>query len=127
MSPISNSQLPSLQILNLLNLDEVINISNIDPTMKFLLARHDKIAVGDSKIFFLDPYTLRNYEDTESYCESLNMTVALPKGKSENDLIAMLLRKWDNNIRSKKFNWIEAWLAIGLTREKFPKGESLSS
>ena len=122
MPPISNSNSPFLQVLNLLNLDEVINLSKIQTPMKFLLARNDKIAIGDSKIFFLDPFTLRNYEDTDRYCKNLNMTVALPINEAENDLIAKLMRKWNKTVKSSKFEWIEAWLALGLTKYRQRKG-----
>ena len=122
MPPISNSNSPFLQVLNLLNLDEVIDLSNIQTPMKFLLARNDKIAIGESKIFYLDPFTLRNYEDTERYCKSLDMTVALPRNEADNDLIAKLMRKWNNTVQSPKFEWIEAWLGLGLTKYNRRKG-----
>lgn len=111
-----------LYILNFLNLDEVFDLSNINPTIKFLIERHDKTAITDSKIFYLDPFTLRTYEDTDAYCHSLNMTVALPTNQAENDLIAQMMRGWNTNIRrnfrSAKFDWIEAWLAVGLGEEQ---------
>ena len=86
--------------------------------MQFLLEKNDKIAIGRSKIFYLDPYTLRNYEDSYTYCTNLNMTVALPTDESENDLMARLMRKWNSYIRTSKFNSIETWLAAGLSNQR---------
>ena len=115
MPPISHSETPFLQVLNLLNMDKVIDLSDISPTMQFLLDRHDKIAIDNSMIFFLDPYTLRNYDDSVKYCESLNMNIALPRNKLQNDLIAKLMRKWNRMITTPKFDSIEAWIDVGLS------------
>ena len=80
MPPIFNSGTekpihPALQILNFFNLEEVVNSLNITSPMQFLLDRNDKIAIGSSKIFYLDPYTLRNFQDSQKYCTNLNMTI----------------------------------------------------
>ena len=121
MPPIFNSGTVSepihqaLQILNFFNLEEVVNSLNMTSQMQFLLDRNDKIAIGSSKIFYLDPYTLRNFEDSYKYCTNLNMTMALPTNKSENKLMAKLMRKWNSYIKTPKFDSIETWLAIGFS------------
>ena len=109
---------PAMQVLNFFNLDDMINSFNMTSQMRFLLEHNDKIAIGRSKIFYLDPYTLRNYEDSYNYCNNLNMTVALPTDGSENDLMARLMRKWNSYIRTQKFNSIETWLAAGLSNKR---------
>lgn len=121
MPPIFNSGTVSepihqaLQILNFFNLEEVVNSLNMTSQMQFLLDRNDKIAIGSSKIFYLDPYTLRNFEDSHKYCTNLNMTLALPTDKSENKLMAKLMRKWNSYIKTPKFDSIETWLAVGFS------------
>ena len=118
MPPITHSESPFLQILNLLNMDKVINLTDINPTMRFLLDRHDKIAIDDSMIFYLDPYNIRTYADSVEYCNDLNMSVALPRSRSQNDLIAKLMLKWNTKIDTRKFDSIEPWIAVGLTEPK---------
>ena len=124
MPPIFNSGTelkpiyPALQILNFFNLEEVVNSLNMTSPMQFLLDRNDKIAIGSSKIFYLDPYTLRNFEDSQKYCTNLNMTIALPTDKSENKLMAKLMRKWNSYIKTPKFNTIETWLAVGFSEKQ---------
>ena len=128
MPPIFNSGTVSepihqaLQILNFFNLEEVVNSLNMTSQMQFLLDRNDKIAIGSSKIFYLDPYTLRNFEDSHNYCTNLNMTMALPTNKSENKLMAKLMRKWNSYIKTPKFDSIETWLAVGFS-DKQLRGE----
>ena len=109
---------PTMQVLNFFNLEDMIKSLNMTSQMRFLLEHNDKIAIGRSKIFYLNPYTLRNYEDSNAYCNDLNMTVALPTNESENDLMAKLMRKWNSYIRTPKFNSIETWLAAGLSNKR---------
>ena len=121
MPPISNLESNSqtfLQVLNHLNLDKVINLTDINPTMQFLLDRHDKIAIDNSMIFFLDPFSLRNYNDSVEYCNDHNMTVALPRNKSQNDLIAKLMLRWNSKLDTHKFGPIEPWIAVSLSEPR---------
>ena len=42
--------------------------------------------------------------------QSLNMTMALPTSKSQNDLLLKLMKHWNGRVHSPKFNTINAWI-----------------
>jgi len=108
MPPLTDNLYPFLTILA--GIENSINLTSVNPPMRYLLNHNDKIAISNTTIFYLDPYELRTFDDAFKYCQSLNFTMALPKSESHYDLINKLITKWNYRVSSPKFNSVNAWI-----------------
>ena len=70
MPPLTDQLYAFLTILA--GIENSINLTSVDPPMRYLLDHNDKIAISNAKIFYLDPYQLRTFDDAFNYCQDRN-------------------------------------------------------
>ena len=70
MPPLTDQLYPFLTILA--GIENSINLTSVDPPMRYLLDHNDKIAISNGKIFYLDPFELRTFDDAYSHCQDRN-------------------------------------------------------
>ena len=70
MPPLTDQLYPFLTILA--GIENSINLTLVDPPMRYLLNHNDKIAISNSTIFYLDPFELRTFDDAYDYCQDRN-------------------------------------------------------
>ena len=75
MPPLTDQLYPFLTILA--GIENSINLTLVDPPMRYLLDHNDKIAISNAKIFYLDPYQLRTFDDAFNYCQDRNQVHSL--------------------------------------------------